>query len=261
MKMILRIIGVAVLLWGCAGPGTIVQNKQYDTKNLTEKRMLILPFTDNMMSIQKDAYEDFEDDTESDTVELKLGDIESAYKLYFHKILMSVRDVKLLNTESVKIPFTNQKDTASFFMITKKIGVDSARYKFYIPKRNALTEKNIETDIVVIINKLTFSKGSYGSAGSYSPGYAYTTPGGTFSTPGHWSSGGSITNLVASFDFIIYDYDQKVAVTYGTSKISSALDDMNIGTNKDCFEKIAIEIFRYTPFTWTERSLYKGSNW
>ena len=234
-------------------------NKQYDQEKLSQKFVLILQFTDDAMSLQKNEEEDFNDDSETDTAKLKIGSQETAYKLFFHKILMSLRGVRLLNTELGKPKFTSQRDTSTFFFISKKLGTDSIEYKFYVPHREVLQSQDIETDIVVVVNKMVFGRYTEDTGPGYLPGYVVHTPGGTMTTGGSWTGGGPSKFLHASFEYVIYDYDQQAVITYGASHITAGLGNMIIGSNQMCFEKIAYEIFKHSPFTWKEKTYFESN--
>ena len=126
--------------------------------------------------------------------------------------------------------------------------MDTIQYQFFVPKESYLFSQGIEPDIVVVINKLFFSREPeefiqeipYATAGSNPAGganmyhYKYTTD-----------------YLVGDVLFVIWDYKKNDVITYGHFYDETLpFINMTKSTWHKSFENIADRIFLFSPFKW-----------
>lgn len=249
MKLAVACIFTALLFIGCLPSSTIIMNEKYKNQNLSDRSMLIMPFSEESITIMNkdDVADDFEGDRREPEEVIK----DIVYKTLLENSKFSLTGIKIYDKEVKFNCFLFQKDSARYFSIKKSFDNDSITYKFYVPKKEFLTANNINADIVLVINKLTFGRNLTYNAPVFMPGNTISTPGGSFTTPGHMVGGGSSEFLAANFDFIIYDYSKNDVITYGSTGVSTNfIFAMTKSTWETTFYRIDRELFKKTPFQW-----------
>jgi len=252
MRTIFAAVFASLLFIGCSGT-TAVMNRDLQDKDFSNKKILIIPFPEDIIDIDNkdDVLDDFEDDKREPEVVIR----DRLYKALKRNSGIYLSGIKLYPGKTDSISSLTMMDTANCFIVDKGLSTDSILYKFYIPKKEVFNS-NKRPDVVLVLNRIYFSRNFNNSVMMYTPGTTVNTPGGSFTTGGHMTGGGTSEFLGANVEFIVYDYDNDEFISYGNAVIESHfMFAMTKSTWEDAFYQIAREIFKKTPFKWKE------SNW
>ena len=250
MKNLFAFFLLSFVFIGCASTVDVVMNEKYDGRDMSGKNLYILPLYKNNIEIKN--IDDVEDDFAGDKRDPKTIIREELFQSMMNNSKQYLKNVNLLDTANASKLILFQHDDTKYFSLKRKIGKDTDSIRFYVPRKEMLDSAGIHTDIVVALNEIQFGRNLTMGSMMYIPGNTISTPGGSFTTAGHFVSGGSQEYLGANIKFIIYDYSENDVITYGMTTISSGfLFAMTKSTWEDCFYKIAKEIFLETPFRWS----------
>lgn len=248
MKRFILLTFTAVLLVKC-GTTTSVMTENYKGKYFEGKKVLVIPLAGDAVTVHNkdDVEDDFENDKRNPE-EIVQHCIEQTILLTLNSYLAKT---KIMRLDYDSIYFNTCKDAKIFDHIEKRITKDSIRYDFYVPKKEILAEKDMLPDIGIIINKIDFGRNfRQGGGGHFIPGQTVSTPGGSFTTGGMWTSGGGSESLDASFTFIVYDYENEQIISYGEESVgTSFLFGMKRSTWDFVFKAIGRKLVKFLPVT------------
>lgn len=254
MKIVLSVIVLGLTFIGCTG-SRIITNSKFEGKDFTSKSIFIVPFSEEIINVvnKDDVVDDFAIDKRSPNLIIK----DSVYKYICNNVKRSLRGIVLYRAKDTLNICLSQKDTSKYFSVMKKFGHDTNEYFFYVPKREILIAANVNADIVLVMNEISFERNSRNYAGHFIPGATVSTPGGSFTTPGSFLGGGSSEFLGANYSFIIYDYNEDDVISYGNSSVATSfIFAMTKSTWDTTFDRISDEIFYKTPFKWIKSKFY-----
>lgn len=225
---ILTIITLAVfILIGCSpSSSTFFVNPNYHKKDFSDKNIVIFPLANDAVKITNsdDVLDDFPDDTREPEkiISTKLYDVMISEAKGF------MRGINFKEFEFPKELSFLQRDTSKYFSIEKRIPDDGPNYRFYAPNKEYLLSLNFTPDIILVLNRVSFTR-----------------------TSTKYPTGGSMDNLKAYVEYIYYDYAQKEIVKCGSSdaEISFGIT-MNTDTWINIFKKITAQIipdFTFLP--------------
>lgn len=238
-----------LLLTGCAAP-EVVQNTNYKDKDLSKRDLTILPIPDDGITVlnKDDVEDDFDDDKRKPESILQ----DEVYKTILKASLKSLKRVHVIDTQFPASLFPSRKDTSQFFQVIARVRKDTTVDTFYVPRKAMLESHHITPDIALCINTIEFGRNlTEPGPARFVPGNTVSTPYGSFQEPGHFENGRSSEYLGSNFFYVIWDYKENQAITYGLGKHSSMLMlGMTNSTWKDNFKYIGVEIFKNSPFFW-----------
>ncbi|MBI2417307.1 MAG: hypothetical protein HYV28_05280 [Ignavibacteriales bacterium] len=276
MKYLHGLLLVLFLFAGCTPQPTVFSNS-YKKADLTGRNVYLAPI--NIDSIAIKNKDDVEDDFGADTSRAASVIRDSMYNAYAKKvksllsrdkISVSIPDFSLFDSLNYSTDFENvnlQGNSVTTWQGSQKVVV-AKECPYLILKKEWLAKHGISQDIVITIQKLTFSReaGSMYFPHQY-PGQNIKVPGGTINIPGPrflQSGVPSISpaanmlsapaapsgevGLVCTCRFIIYDYKENKYITYGTVTVAASfLMAMTRETWKTVFENLAQEIIYSSP--------------
>jgi hypothetical protein len=235
MKKIFSLIPLVFL--GCASSLTVT-NPKYKSADFSSNCIALWPLNskDIAMTNEDDVVDDF-----GKTDKRMPCDVirDSCFFVMQNEIFKtkkkSMNVYKIDNNE----PFISLSSDA-YFNATYRVGKDSLPIAFSIPKKDSI---KIKADLVLIINKMIFTRDKGGSSG------VGVMVGGGVGGGMMMGGGGSFPELDVKFNYIIWNYADSQPVCYGQKSTESAfIFAMTHATWTGCFENIIHKAFENTPF-------------
>ena len=249
MRNYFLLLIIFIFLVGCAS-NYVVINPIYRDKDMTKNTLTILPIPKDGINVmnKKDVVDDFKYETRNPEIVIQ----DSLYNFICQETENKITNIRFVNCDLGFSQIESKEIKSKFFTFSERIGKDSIRFDFAVPKIEYLKELGVETDVVVFIDNIVFDRNltSGGPGVMYVPGPTISTPGGNFTGAGMWVGGGSSTSyLGAKVKFIIWDYSKNKPISYGETDVrTSLLFGMNKSTWITNFRSVARNIFKKSPF-------------
>lgn len=251
------ILLLAITFLGGCMSHTFIKNDKYSGKSFPDRNLTILPFVYDSLTVVN--WDDVVDDFGVDSANSKsfINDTLHESLLKYSEAL--TRNINITDGKNLIDWNDIKSDTNNYFQISKKIN-DNYDCEFDIPRKELLEPTGLGNSFVLVFSRVFIARdlGSTGSFPIYTPGQTISTPGGSIQTPGIFTSGGSMGNLGAIVEFIIWDYEQNDYVKCGSVTVKEGISfAMTTGTWTALFEGITKDIYKQTPFEITTANYYQ----
>jgi hypothetical protein len=160
--------------------------------------------------------------------------LDTLYKYINNVLLDSIKKVPVVSINSSACNNWVQDDER-FVTESKKVGADSVQMFFRVPKKEVVNELSSQTNIIIMINKITFSKVKSGTK------FTGNVATGNF-------TGFSPPIADAKVQYVIWDYSRNQIISCGEFSTQGAFMAINERTLRTFFGYIGQELASATPF-------------
>ena len=229
---------IALVFNSCSpSSNTVFNNNKYTDASFEGRNILFFPILDNSVIVtnKDDVLDDYGKD------ERKVEDIinDNFYKVLVEESKKYLDNVFVKEIDSNNFSYAKTKIDSNLFTFSKKIGPDSIKYSFRLPTKKILVSLNLEPDIVVIVDKITFGR-TIAEIRNLEP-----------ESQNPYIRSTKDEYLGADVEFIIWDYKNDNEITYGVTHIGQHyVLNMTIHTWNALYRDIAKKIFYYSKFIW-----------
>jgi hypothetical protein len=248
MRQYLTALILLTFLSGCAAnSNTLLVNEKYTGKQNTKKEMIIFPILYDSLTVVN--WDDVVDDFEVDSANSRSFIYDTLNKSLLINSKLCTRYLTIVDGKKLFDWDEMIKDKNNYLLVNQKID-DKYIPNFLVPKKELLPS-DFSSSYALIIKKISIGRNidRQPATSIYMPGQTVSTPGGSFQTPGTYSSGWSPENLGARTEFIIWDYEKNDFVKCG---LAISKEDFPFGmstlTWMDLFKTIPLDLFEDTPF-------------